>query len=550
MVTRDPAPPASATAPPLPSHPVAQPGQSLQPGAGERVKAYLDIGTNSIRLLLVRILPNHAYAILSQQKEVVRLGEGEFIDGHLQPEAMQRAVLVCRMFADMARSYGADAIQAVATSATREAKNQREFLRRLEQEAGLRVHVVGGLEEARLIYLGVASGLHLADRRALVIDIGGGSTELAIGGQAQHEALDSLKLGAIRLTSMFFLPGEADPVSPARYELLLRYVRGASIRNVQRLRPYLPVDLAVASSGTAESLAEMAARQWLKRPYRRGDTLSRDQVAELARRLCALPLEERRAVPGLNPSRADIIIAGAAILEVLMSSLGVEQLELSERGLREGLIVDDLERSHPELHQGRSVRQQSVLRLGRTCGFDEAHAGTVARLALALFDSAARLRLHPYGAAERELLEHAAMLHDIGVSVAYSNHHAHSFYLIQNAELLGFDQSEIALVALIARFHRKREPSRKADAAFAALDRRGRRLVRRLSLFLRLAENLDRSHAGLVRDVAFEALDDKRIALTVRADADSQLELWAAQGNALLFKKVTGRELLIRPLAT
>ncbi len=206
--------------------------------ADGRTVAFIDLGTNSVRLLLVRINANHSYSTITQQKEVVRLGEGEFVDQYLQPEAMSRAALVCRKFVELSHSYGAQEIMAVATSATREAKNQAEFLRRLRRAAELDVRVIPGKEEARLVYLGVSSGVHLGKKQALFLDIGGGSTEVIVGDQRQYRYLDNLRLGAIRLTSLYFLPSETDAVAPERYALVQRYVRNASVRAIQQIKKH------------------------------------------------------------------------------------------------------------------------------------------------------------------------------------------------------------------------------------------------------------------------------------------------------------------------
>ncbi len=521
-------------------------GAARPPWPADQVCAFLDVGTNSVRLLLVRISPQRTYTILSQQKETVRLGEGGFVDHQLRPEAMRRAALVCRKFAEMARAYGADDIVAVATAATREARNQREFVRIVQDEAGIDLHIISGVEEARLIHQGVSSAVRLGDRRALFIDVGGGSTELILGGQDHHVLIDSLKLGAIRLTSLFFLPDETGPVAADRFALIQAHVRNVAIRSIQRFRE-APVDLAIGSSGTIENLADIAVRLIHRRARARDDEITRTQLRDVVGLLCAAPLEQRRQLPGINPARADIIIAGSAIVLTLMEDLGIERLRISDRGLREGLIVDYLARRHPDMFGDLSVRERSVRRLGRACGYDEAHARTVARLATALFDGAAAIGLHGYGPHERELLAHAAMLHDIGVFVSYDNHHAHTAYLIRNADLLGFDATEIAVIALVARFHRKGVPSRKAHPDFAALDRPARRMVRRLSPLLRLAENLDRSHGGLVADVSFERIDGRTVALVVGSDHDCQLELWGVQAGRRLFEKTYGVRLTVRP---
>jgi exopolyphosphatase/guanosine-5'-triphosphate,3'-diphosphate pyrophosphatase len=510
-----------------------------------RMVAFLDIGTNSIRLLMVRINPNQSYTILSQQKEVIRLGEGEFVHNLLQPEAMERAVLVCREFAEMARSYGAEEIMAVATSAAREAKNQRDFLRRLQRSAQIDVRLVSGREEARLIYLGVSSGVHLGDKKALFIDIGGGSTEVIIGDQEQYYVLDSLKLGAIRLTSLFFLPNESEPVAPARYALIQQFVRNAAVRTIQRVGDQ-QIDLAIGSSGTIQNLADISIYAANKRSRQRDDLLVYQQLQETVKTLCALPLQERKKIPGINPDRADIIIAGAAILDTLMQALGIKELRISERGLREGLLVDYLSTSeHSQIVLGKTVRERSVLQLGRACGFDEPHARHVADLAMELFDSAREVHLHQFNQQDRELCEYAALLHDVGTFLSYSNHQAHSYYLIRNSDLLGFDQTEIAIMANIGLFHRKWFPRRKKYPEFAALNKRSRRLVRQFSVLLRIAESLDRSHTGVVQHANLHKKDPKSILLKIQAAQEPQLEIWGVQNHRKTFRKAFGKKLAI-----
>ena len=512
----------------------------------ERVVSFMDIGTNSVRVLLVRINPNHSYATLTQQKEVVRLGEGEFVDQHLQPEAMDRAVLVCRKFAELSRSYGAAEIIAITTSAAREAKNQAEFLRRLRREADLDVRVISGKEEARLIYLGVSSGVHLGDKQAAFIDVGGGSTEVIAGDQRQYHYLGSLALGAVRLTTLFFLPEETDPINSERYALLQRYVRNASVRTLQQMKQNR-FDIAFGSSGTIENLTDIAARALHNRPRQRDDVLPYSDLKQVVEMLSALPLEARRKVPGINPERADIIIAGAAIIDTLMQDLKLTELRvISERGLREGLLIDYLSRGeHAQLVRGMSVRERSVLQLGRTCGFDEKHAKHIRRLALEMFESAQKAGLHRLGDRERELLGYAAMLHDIGVFLSYNDHHLHTYYLIRNAELLGFDQSEIAIMATAALFHRKGMPKKKS-AEFAALDKRSRSIVELMSVLLRLAEGLDRSHMGIVQHAKLRAIDKRTVELEIHAAQDCQLELWGVQDRLKAAEKILDRKMQVR----
>lgn len=506
----------------------------------------MDIGTNSVRLLLVRINANHSYATLTQQKEVVRLGEGEFVAQYLQPEAMDRATLVCRKFAELSRSYGAAEIIAITTSAARDAKNQKDFLRRLRRDADLDVRVISGKEEARLIYLGVSRGAHLGDKQAAFIDIGGGSTEIIAGDQRQYRYLGSVNLGAVRLTTLFFLPEETGPVPPERYALIQKYIRNASVRTLQQMREHR-IDVAFGSSGTIENLTDIALRTLRDRARQREDTLTYDDLKHVIEMLCDLPLEARRKVAGINPERADIIVAGAAILDTWMQDLKLSELRvIADRGLREGLLIDYLSRGeHAQVVRGMSVRERSVLQLGHTCGFDEQHAKHIAQLTLQLFDGAAKAGLHKLNGPERELLGYAAMLHDIGAFLSYNDHHLHTYYLIRHAELLGFDESEIALMATTALFHRKGAPKTKSPE-IKALDKRARKSVRLLSTFLRIAEGLDRSHRGIVKQVRLRAINKNSVALEIHAAQDCELELWGVQDRIPLAEKIFGRKIQVK----
>lgn len=512
------------------------------------IVAFMDIGTNSVRLLIVRINPNRTFATLMQQKETVRLGEGEFAKHHLRPKAMHRAVMVCSRFAAMARSWGAREIIAVATAATREARNRRHFLHRLQEEAGIEVHVVSGKEEARLIYLGVSSGMNIGDREALFIDIGGGSTEVIVGDQHQYRYLDTLKLGAIRLASMFFKPDFSGAVHRGRYKDIQRYVRNAAIHTLQNLRRYHP-DLVVGSSGTIMNLAAIAARRGNGRASRKADVLRREDLEKVVEMLCSLSLSERRKVPGLNPERADIIIPGAAIIHTFMEELGLDEILVSDRGLREGLPLDHLARGeHARLLQTMTFRERSVLQLGQACGFDEPHARNVARLALGLFDSAKASGLHDLGNWSRDLLEYAALLHDIGVFLSFGDHEVHSGYFIRHAELLGFDDRETEIIASTATFHRRNTP-RKTHPALANLEPASQQIVRVLSVLLRLAESLDRTHMGIVRSATLSAVDDDRALLQIHSRQDCQLEVWGVQNHRKVFRRVFGRELAVEQVS-
>ncbi len=524
------------------------PQQSPRPAepAADDVLACFDIGTNSVRLLVVRVDEGGTWSTLTAQKEPVRLGEGEFGGrSALTLEAMDRGVLVCRTFADLARSHGAMRSVAVATSATREATNQAAFVRRLRDEAGLDVHVVSGKEEARLIFLGLLSRVHVGAQRALVIDIGGGSTEVAAGDATGPGYVESLRLGAIRLTAEFPDLPEGGRVPGKVYEQMRHRVQTEADR-ARRALEGVTIDAAYGTSGTIRNLASVVVRTQRNGTPQREDTITRAELARVAKLVRGLDLEERRKVPGLNPARADIVVAGAAILDAVMEDLGLEEIRaVDECGLREGLVVDHLARERGLVHPGdTTVRERSVLQLAHACRFDEPHARQVQALALALFDSAAAAGLHTCSPAERELFAHAALLHDIGAFLSYADHHLHSHYLIRHADLLGFDEREIAIMAATALFHRKARPG--ADhVALAGLDRATRARVRLMSALLRLAEYLDRGHAGAVRRATLNADGPKGLVLEVEPVSGWHLERWRLEERRETLEKAFRRSLRV-----
>lgn len=492
--------------------------------------------------MVVHIRPDHSYAVVTRQREPVRLGENEFGDERLRPEAMDRAVLVCRSFADLARSYGASQVFAVATSATREASNRREFLERLRNEAGLQVHAISGQEEARLIYQGLLSRVDIRGRGAVVVDIGGGSTEIAIGEGRSPVYLSSTRIGALRLSAE--LPNDGGPLSAKALEELTRRIKLATVHVVREARQH-PVEAAFGTAGTIKNLAAAAARHLHDTEPQRDQPLSRADLRRLLKLLRGLPVDKRGRVPGIEPGRADIIVAGAAILESLLTDLGIKEIvALADCGVREGLLRDYLERTgHEGLVSGMTVRERSVLQLARACRADEAHARQVQKLALELFDSSREAGWHDLDD-ERELLAHAAMLHDIGAFVSYRDHHVHSAYLTRNYDLLGFSQDEIDVIAAVVLFHRKAAPSARHPAV-AEMGRQDREAVETLGLMLRMAEPLDRSRGRRVHSARlFE--DGGGAVLELVTTGDCRLELWGIERGREQLKRALGRELTIR----
>jgi exopolyphosphatase/guanosine-5'-triphosphate,3'-diphosphate pyrophosphatase len=505
----------------------------------EEILGFIDLGTNSIRLLLVRLNPNRSYSLLLQQRQMVRLGEGAQVEGYLEESAMERTIRAARSFADMAASYGAREVVAVATAGARNAQNGEAFLQRLREETGLDMRIISGREEARLIYLGVSEDIQLHHRRGLFVDIGGGSTELSVGDQKDYYFLDSLHLGAIRMSSLYAPASETGPIAQDRLNLMKNYVRNSVVRSIQKIRELKP-EICIGSSGTILSLAGVAAR-------RRGDsgqtprTLKLEELRGAVHYLASLSLEERRRTPGLNPERGDIIVPGGMVLITLMEEAGISQLYTSERGLREGLLVDYLRKIG--LFEGMSIREKSIFQMGRSCRFNEEHARRVASLATDLFDEAGRIGLHSFGEWERELLYYAGILHDIGMFISFSGHQAHSHYIIRHAELLGFDQTEIAIMAALALYHRKKLP-RKKHEAFRMLDERSQKVVFSLCAFLRMAESLDRGHAGVVSSLRMEG-SKKKVLLLVKVLKDSPLELWGIREHVQDFRRIFRKTLSV-----
>ena len=504
---------------------------------GNPVFAAIDIGTNSIRLAVVREEENQRLTMLTQQREVVRLGEGEFATNLMTPDAIARGALVCARFADMARGFGAEEIVAFATAAVREADNRDEFVERVRREAQVEVHVISGVEEARLIWLGVSSGIDLGERTAMLIDIGGGSTEVIVGKSGGHEILESLKLGAIRLSNRFF--NTDGPIPAEQFERVLRYVVGIAAPVTRRIAKR-GFDLAVGSAGTITTLADIVARKLGDAPVgsTRNYVFRLPDLIEVNQMLCKLPLKERLRVPGMDASRADIILGGAAIVQTLMQECGAQELMLSERGLRDGILLDHVlrESAAREQFQALSVRKRSILELAATCNYEPQHAQEVTRLALRLFDELARLRQHQFGAAARELLEYASITHDIGAFISQSNHQKHAYYIVRNADLLGFDETELDIIGNVARYHRKGIPRRR-NANLRELTRAEIRLVRVLAAILRVAEGLDRSHLSLVRDIRLTmSARPRRFLLTILSDADCELETWGVMNSRDLFE--------------
>lgn len=502
------------------------------------ILAAADIGTNSIHLVVARV-DGDRIDVLEREREMVRLGSSARDMKRLEGDAMDRGVAALGRFRKVAAIHGAP-LRAVATSAVREAENRAAFIDRARREAGVEVEVISGTEEARLIHLGVLRAVPVYERRVLVCDIGGGSTELVVGHRGDVLFARSLKVGAIRLTRRHF-PDEM-PAAGA-VDACRRDVRAVLAPAVREIRD-LGFEVVVGSSGTIGAVCQMAAALSGGPGPRTFNnlTVDRDAVDQVVHRLVEAPTVEARAgVPGLDPRRADIILAGALVLEQVVHELGVERLTFSDYALREGVLIDTWEREHGgSLHHLSSLRRRSVERLAEAMDEDREHSAHVARLALGLFDATAGL--HGLGDDSREVLEAGALLCNVGLYLSHAAHHKHSYYVIRNSErLTGFTDREIELIAQVARYHRK-SPPRHKHPEFAALAPDDQRRVRVLAGLLRVAVGLDRDHRGDVRDVRARSRDDGtlEVAAVAAPGADIDLELFAAGQRAELLAEALG----------
>jgi exopolyphosphatase/guanosine-5'-triphosphate,3'-diphosphate pyrophosphatase len=467
--------------------------------------AAIDIGTNSIHMVVVRIDPTlPAFTIIASEKDTVRLGDRDPKTGNLTPEAMERSLAALHRCQDLAASFQADHIIAVATSATREAGNGQEFLQRIEAEVGIFVNLISGQEEARRIYLGVLSGMDFQNQPHVIIDIGGGSTELILADSQEPRFLSSTKVGAVRLTQSMVT---TDPISPVEFSKLRAYVRGMLERPSDELRSQVKPGenlRLVGTSGTIETLATIHALEKLGEvpmPLH-GYQMSRRDIKEIVKRLAAMTCQERAAVAGMSDKRAEIIVAGATVLLEAMSLLALDAITICERALREGIIVDWM-LAHGLIENRllfqSEVRERSILTIARKYRANLDYSQRVANFALILFDCT-QGHLHEWDSEAREYLWAAAILHNCGLYVSHAAHHKHSYYLIRNGELLGFTEIELEVIANIARYHRKNTPKKK-HFHYSKLPDNHRKMVKQLSAILRLAVALDRRQIGAIQQI-------------------------------------------------
>ncbi len=508
----------------------------------EEFVGIIDLGSNSARLMLAHLIPGKAPTIVLQVKFMVRLGENSFETKLLQEPAIERTIEVLKSFAQTCKQYNVTNIQAFATAAARKADNAKEFVQRVFQETGIELNIISGIEEARLIYLGVSSGLPNTFGSRVFIDIGGGSTEIIVGNSHDHLFLDSLSLGCVMLTNKF-LKDNQGKIKSQDFEKIKEYVRQSSAHAFQSLNKFNHNEV-VASSGTAIALYELSHK--LQLPVKASSeisTLTIDSLREVAKYICSLTAAQRTTLPNISPRRAEVLVAGAAILLALIEELGHKKILISNQNLQHGALIDYINKTDVNQHRiKKNIRKQSVQHLARSFHYSKKHSEHISALTLMLHDSAVDCGIILFNNLWREYLEYAAILHDIGISISYTKHHAHSYYIIKNSDLLGFSEDEKEIIATLAFFQNK-QTSKKYEH-FNSLDENHKELITTYSLFLAIAENMEKVHRQHIYEAAFH-IEEKELILYAQQFSSSPIEENAVRALQKSMEKIFGRKVTI-----
>lgn len=511
--------------------------------SSQRRLAAIDIGSNSIRLVVAEVRPGGEYSRLDDERESTRLGRTLDSTQQLDASAVEATITALRRFRKIAEGFQVDRLRTIATCAVREAENGVEFCQRVRDEAGLAIEVISAQEEAQLAFRSVRQSIDISEKNVAIADIGGGSTEIILASGNHIEAIYDTDLGALRLTQTYGPPGR---LFGEDFERMLHDVDKKLKKRIRKL-PFSP-HMLIGSGGTFTNLGSMllAAKGQADQPPL-GYRASRAEVRHLLERLQKMPLKQRRSVPGLNPDRADIIVAGVTVIDRLMRRFKVNTVLVHGGGVRDGLLlsmIDELETDTAADEELSEVRPRAVRKFAESCGVDLPHAEQISRLAGELFDQlAGPFQLDPN---DRWLVTMAALLCDVGYLVSYEGHHKHSYQLIVNSRLPGMDRRELELLANIARYHRGAKPKGK-HANFARLVPEDQRRVCRLVAILRIACGLDRSHTRNVASVQVRVANG-RIKIGIVSRDDPEVDLWGARRRADFFQHVFGCEVTILPI--
>jgi exopolyphosphatase/guanosine-5'-triphosphate,3'-diphosphate pyrophosphatase len=501
-----------------------------RPEHSVRVSA-IDIGSNSIRQTIADVSPTGVIRVVDEMKAAPRLGAGLHQRGMLSEVAIQNALVVLSRMATLAKQLGVERTEIVATSAVREAANGGQFLKLVRQETGLKVRILHGDDEARLAFRSALAHFELAIGRAVVMDIGGGSLELALSADGLVDRLLSLPLGAIRMTEKYLAPGKKNGLQKLRKHVRSELRKHLAVRHWHTPR-------IICSGGTFTTLGSiyLARTGMAEAKTVHGTVVPRIELEHIVDTLNNMSVVERQGVSGLKAARSDIIVAGLAVAAEVAARVEAKELVVSAYGIREGLLLESAQ-VQPAPSDPGEARERAVRDLAERSHYEEPHAKHVQALALQLFDAiGGRLGLTPE---DRQLLSDAALLHDIGYHISYDKHNKHSYHLIEHAELLGMTPAEQIIVANIARYHRGAEP-KKTHANYGRLDKPLRRRIKKLSAILRVADGFDRGHAGAVAEIKARWMERalRLTAVPARQGYSLRLELWGASRKSNLLAEV------------
>ncbi len=506
----------------------------------QRVAA-IDLGTNSFHAVIVDIYPDGSFYTIDKLKEMVLLAEKGF-NNKLSSHAMKRAVDALKKIKTLSEHQGAEQILAFATSAIREAENGGELIQRVIDEVGIKITAIPGRVEAELIGMAVQHGVQLSDKPALIMDIGGGSVEYILANKKSLLYLSSKKLGVARMTSQFV---HHDPITPSEILKLQDHYRDQLVDVAQAFATHRAVKL-IGSSGTMENIALMISHRLKSSPSLSLNELkfTAKQFFEFYDDVIGMDHKQRSKIEGLDEKRIDLLPAGLVLVQYVLKTFGIKDVKISAQALREGIILRYIKQELKDLKEIDFVedpRRKSVMELVHKCDWHELHSRHVSKLSMQIFDFLREdLSLTDN---DRELLEYAAYMHDIGYYISHRKHHKHALYIIRNADLRGFSENEIEIMANVARYHRRSTPKQR-HPTYKQLDKNTRSKVQKLSAILRIADGLDRSHYQNVRSMELESGKDA-ITIRVNTEADPQLEIWGALRKNALFEEVTGKKLII-----
>jgi len=505
--------------------------------------AAIDLGTNSFHAVIMDIYPDGSFRRVDKLKEMVLLAEGG-MQNVLSEEAMERGIQALEMIKYLCDNQGVEKILAFATSAIREAENGGEFIQRAIDEVGIKPMAISGSREAHLIGQAIQHAISLDDQPVLMVDIGGGSVEFITGNKKQLFYSTSKKIGASRMAADIV---NHDPITPKEIKALHKKY-DAELAGLKKEMGEHSISTIVGSSGTMENIAQMiASRKSLSSSLSLNElTFSADDFEDFYKHFIKMDHNRRTKQDGLDKKRVDIIIPGLVLLRYLIKTFTIQSIRISEDALREGMIIDYIHREKQNMDLDLNSyypdpRRRSVFELLRKCDWHEEHSRHVTATALKLFDQLQeKLCLEDN---DRELLEYASLMHDIGYYISHRKHHKHALYLIRNADLRGFQEDEIEVMANVARYHRRSTP-KKRHKRFRKLDKPLKQKVKKLAGILRIADGMDRSHYQNVKNLEIE-IASKKITIDITTKSDPQLEIWGAMRKCKLFEEVTGRTLAI-----